>query len=154
MVPLERTLSLNALGMPPDERHVTWDFWNERYLGTRSGAVPVSVAPRSVTLLRVSRTREHPWLLSTDMHIRQGQVDIQNVRWDRAASRLSIRATRPQGYESNAYLRVPPGLALKQPAGRWIAKDANEGCLIVRIAMSFARGTVSEESVEFAPYLK
>jgi hypothetical protein len=88
------------------------------------------------------------------MHIRQGQVEIQKINWDGTARRLTISATRPKGYTSNLYLRVPPGLALKNPAGRWIAKDANEGCLIVRVAMNFATDTVSRESIDFVPYRK
>jgi hypothetical protein len=152
--PLERNVSLTSLGVQSTEHHVIWDFWNERYLGTATERVSVWAAPRSVTLLRISPMRKHPWLLSTDMHIRQGQVEIQKINWDGTARRLTISATRPKGYTSNLYLRVPPGLALKNPAGRWIAKDANEGCLIVRVAMNFATDTSSRESIDFVPYRK
>ena len=152
--PLQTTVAFSRLGEAAGQRQVVWDFWNERYLGSFADTVPVSVAPRSVTLLRIGRMREHPWLLSTDMHIRQGQVDIQDVRWDQSAGRLNIKATRPKGYRGNVYLRVPPGLALKNPARRWIAKDENEGCLIVRLALEFAAGPVLEDSSEFVPYRK
>lgn len=152
--PLQTTVPFSRLHEVSGERQATWDFWNERYLGSFVNAVPVSVAPRSVTLLRISRMREYPWLLATDMHIRQGQADIQTVRWDHGARRLSIKTTRPTGSRGNIYLRVPPGLALKNPALRWIAKDENEGCLIVRVALHFASGPVSEDSLEFVPYRK
>lgn len=131
------------------EPQVVWDFWNERYLGSFVHAMPVSVAPRSVALLRISRLREHPWLLSTDMHVRQGQVDVQDVSWDQNAQRLSLRATRPKSFRGSLYLRVPPGFALKNPARRWIAKDENESCLIVRLPVDFNAGPVWDDSVEF-----
>ena len=48
------------------------------------GSVSIDVPPRSVKLLRIARDREHPWLLSTDLHVRQGQAEIEDCRWDEA----------------------------------------------------------------------
>jgi len=95
-----------------------------------------------VRLLRIARERAHPWLLSTDMHVRQGQSEILDCRWDKAKSTLSIRAQRPAGEQGSIYVRAPAGWALANPKGLWIAKDGRDGSLIVRSAVTFGPAPV------------
>ena len=109
-----------------------WDFWEERYAGIATGAWDVIVPPRSVKLLRVAAARTHPWVLSTDIHIRQGQSELTDVAWDETTRQLRLRATR----SGNVLLRVPKGFRLADPSGLWIAKDGNDSSLVVRLAVS------------------
>lgn len=106
-----------------------WDFWDERYAGVASGSCEVLVPPRSVKLLRVAAVRSHPWVLSTDIHIRQGQAELDVVAWDEPKQELQLRSSRP----GNVILRVPKEFRLRDPAGLWIAKDGNDASLIVRV---------------------
>ena len=32
--------------------------------------------PESVRLVRLSRSRQHPWVIGTNLHVRQGQAEI------------------------------------------------------------------------------
>ena len=108
---------------------VVWDFWNERYMGRADGSYRVTVPAGSVKLLRIAPAREHPWVLSTDIHIRQGQAELKDVAWD--ASKLELRWVSKR--KGNVYVLVPKGLRLADPAGLWIAKDGGDGSLIVRV---------------------
>ena len=119
-----------------------WDFWDERYAGTASGQLDAIVPPRSVQLLRVAPVRAHPWVLSTDIHIRQGQAELTTVAWDAKAGELRLRATR----RGNVFLRVPRDFRLADPAGLWIAKDGNDASLIVRVPV-----TAGERTLRFVP---
>jgi hypothetical protein len=127
-----------------------WDFWNDRYEGVKTGAFDVWVAPNSATVLRLSRKRDHPWILSTDMHVRQGQAEIEDCRWDPAAMTLTVCATRPAGEKGNVFVHVPVGLAIANPEGLWIAKDANDNTLIVRVAFEFG-DEPAERTIRFKP---
>lgn len=62
-------------------------------------------------------------MLSTDIHIRQGQAELTTVAWD--------AATRG----GNVFLRVPKEFRVAEPAGLWIAKDGNDATLIVRVPL-------------------
>jgi len=104
-----------------------------------------------VRLLRIARDREHPWLLSTDMHVRQGQSEITDCRWDQATSTLIMRAQRPAGEQGSIYVRAPAGWALADPKGLWIAKDGRDGSLIVRSAISFGAAP-AELRMQFQRY--
>ena len=111
-------------------RGAVWDFWEERYAGVATGDYAVTVPPRSVRLLRIAPARAHPWILSTDIHIRQGQAELRDVAWDENSGELRFRATR----RGSVFLRVPKEFRLAEPAGHWIAKDGNDASLIVRVA--------------------
>ena len=145
-IPLRRNILLERIQVDPLQPQVVWNFWDERYLGVFSGAVPVDVADGAVTLVRIARSRNHPWVLSTDMHVRQGQAEIESAHWDSDSLTLTVRATRPDGYQGNLFLRVPKGFAFQDPRDLFLAKDENDGSLIVRCPLNFNDGTIFQRS--------
>jgi hypothetical protein len=148
---VKRKVEFAALGIDPKQPQAVWDFWSERYLGVHTGDVTVSVAPVSVTFLRIAPARPHPWILSTDMHTRQGQAEIEDCRYDPQTMTLRVTATRPRGYRGNVYLRVPKGFGFKNPDGLWVAKDGNDSTVIVRWAFDFSQSEHVTQSVVFIP---
>jgi alpha-galactosidase len=145
---LRQTIEPERLGLDPRAEHVVWDFWNERYEGVRTGAFEVCVPPNAVKVLRLAPRRDHPWVLSTDMHVRQGQAEIAACRWDADAMALTLRVSRPAGEEGSVFLHAPQGLAVANPEGLWIAKDGHDGTLIIRLAFAFEGGE-TERVVRF-----
>jgi hypothetical protein len=148
---LAKTVALDRLRGDPAASYSVWDFWNQRYQGKVSGAISVEVPPYSVKLLRIARCRNHPWLLSTDMHVRQGQAEILDCRWDEASMTLAIRAQRPAGHEGSIYVHAPNGLALADPKGLWLARDGRDNSLIIRKALKF-EGEPLEVQMRFVRY--
>ncbi|MCX6620035.1 MAG: hypothetical protein NTY38_02945, partial [Acidobacteria bacterium] len=149
---MKKTVDFGRLGLSREEPMAVWDFWNERYLGVYRGQMEVSVSPRSVTLLRISPARKHPWLLSTDLHLRQGQAEIESCRWDAAAKELTITAVRPAGYRGNIYVRAPKGFAVKEPAGLWLARDGGDSSLLVRYPVEFGQSGRDTRTIRFMEY--
>ncbi|HWQ53708.1 MAG TPA: hypothetical protein VN442_08485 [Bryobacteraceae bacterium] len=147
--PLRQTIDFARLGLDAAQPYLVWDFWNTKSLGARQGSFAVFVPPQSVRLWRVSRQRRHPWLLSTDMHVRQGQAEIESCRWDDTAKVLTIRARRPAGNRGSVYVTVPKDMPLSDPKGLWIAKDADSGRLIVRCDFEFKDGQAVERQIRF-----
>ncbi|MCE5306737.1 MAG: hypothetical protein LLG20_03760 [Acidobacteriales bacterium] len=148
---LDEDIAFERLGLDPSASYVVWDFWNERYLGVHKGSIRLAVPGQSVKLLRIARERAHPWVASTDMHVRQGQAEIVNARWNQDASALTIEATRPAGYRGNVFVRAPKGLAMKNPKGFYVAKDANDASLIIRCDFDFSTGARQARTLEFVP---
>jgi hypothetical protein len=124
-------------------KEMVWDFWNGQTAG------PMVVAPGSVKLWRIARRRPHPWIISTDMHIRQGQAEIESCQWDGAKKTLTIRARRPAGSRGSVYVTAPKEMAVANPAGLWIAKDGNDGTLLIRVDFEFPDGQVRERQIRF-----
>ena len=131
----EQTINLNQLGFK--KRVVVWDHWQERYLGVHENQIIVSVPGSGVRYLRIAEERSYPWLLSTSLHVRQGQADIESVKWNQKTGEIEIEAARPAGYRGSIFLRIPKGMAASNPQGLYLAKDANDGSLIVRVPAEF-----------------
>lgn len=147
--PLTLDVPFAPLGLDPAQPQWLWEFWNEQYLGVATGQFRALVPPRSARLYRLTACATHPWVLSTDMHVMQGQVELADVAWDPAAMTLSGAATRPAGETGNIFIIAPKGLRVEAPAGWWIAKDAEDESLIIRGQLSFGEGPV-EWSIGFA----
>lgn len=62
-------LDFAELKLDPEESYHIYDFWAEECLGTYNRRYRCEVVRNSCKLYRISRIRNHPWLLSTDMHI-------------------------------------------------------------------------------------
>jgi len=149
---LVKTLPLERLKLDPKSSYAVFDFWNLRFQGVEtSGAISVEVPPDSVKLLRIAPYREYPWLLSTDMHIRQGQAEILDCKWDEANMMLTIRAQRPAGHEGSIYAHAPKGWALAEPKGLWLARDGRDNSLVVRKPLTF-EGEPVEVQMHFERY--
>ena len=148
---ISKTVSFPRLGLDPSAPYAVWDFWNGRFQGVVQDSVSIEVPPISVKLLRIARDREHPWLLSTDMHVRQGQAEIEDCRWDEASMTLTVRAQRPAGHDGSIYVRAPKGWALAEPKGLWLARDGRDNSLVIRKALSF-EGAPVEVQMRFKRY--
>jgi hypothetical protein len=140
--PLRQTISLEKIGLNPDSEQTVWEFWNEQFLGTVTGQLDVTLPPHSARVFRLARTRLHPWLLSTDMHVLQGQAEIKNVAWDPTGMTLTISAQRPAGETGNLYVLAPSGLRVVNPQGNWIAKDGRNEKLVIRRPFKFGDAPV------------
>jgi hypothetical protein len=148
---LAKVVPLERLRLDPSASYTVWDFWNEKFQGVMRGSVSVGVPPNSAKLLRIARYRQHPWLLSTDMHVRQGQAEILDCHWDEAGMALTIRAQRPAGHEGSVYVHAPRGWALADPKGLWLARDGRDNSLVIRKPLEF-QGEPVEVKMRFKRY--
>jgi len=137
--PLEISLSAKEMELKVNEQYHCYDFWNEEYSGIFKEKAKFFVPPTSVKLYRLSQVKKHPWLLSTDMHIQQGKVEIFSLSWDENTLTLKGEAKRPKGERGSILIIAPKGYYVKKPDTRdlWIAKHAGEESLIIRKEITF-----------------
>lgn len=140
--PLQETISRRDLGLGQGD-YLVFDFWAAKLLGRLGRQLKVDVASGDVACLRIMPAPQHPAVLSTDMHITQGLVDLENVRWDGRKRELSGTAVRAPGENSAVYVYVPEGYELHaDSAGEGISPEC------VRVDLKF-RGTRKAWSVKF-----
>ncbi len=145
--PLEVSLSTEEMKLEANEQYHCYDFWNEEYSGILKQKAKFFVPPTSVKLYRFSQVKKHPWLLSTDMHIQQGKVEISSLDWDENTLTLEGEAKRPKGERGNILIIAPKGYYVKKPDTKdlWIAKHAGEENLIIRKEITFSQPEVCWE---------
>jgi len=148
--PYAQRLTAEILGLASRTKYWVYDFWNGAYLGGGRDAWTCHVPPHSVRLLRFTPARTHPWLLSTDMHIQQGNVEVTDLRWSPRRMILSGALTRPVGESGNLFVLMPPGFRLVNHEGHWLVKDVRDGAVVIRREIVF-RKSHERWAMRFAP---
>lgn len=98
-------LDLRKLGYTED--CIIYDFWDEKFMGVFKNDVCIKqcIQPHSIKVLRIAQYEERPQLLSTDMHVLQGAVEVLNVFWRN--KELVISCKRPLGEKGVVSMLVP-----------------------------------------------
>lgn len=122
-----------------------FDFHARRLLGELGQGVKLAVPAGDVRLLRISRRREHPWLLSTDLHLSQGGASVNSVAWDDRVSVLNIALHRAAGESGALWLQVPRGWDLVDHEDGRMLMVAAQRDHVCRIPLDF-----SEAELELA----
>lgn len=106
--PMNTTLDTREL-FNDDSEYVIFDFWNEHCLGRASGEVKINVPSRDVRVLRFTKAHSHPWVIGSDMHISQGDVELMHLRWDPDEMTLKGTCSRPEGETGRLFIHIPYG---------------------------------------------
>jgi alpha-galactosidase len=105
--PLERGVALSRLWLDPNKTYLAYDFWNERLHGEVTGELRSRIQPASVVLLALHEKRNVPQVLSTDRHVLQGALELENVSWNAATQRLEGVSIGPKGTAHNLTIYLP-----------------------------------------------
>ncbi|NQU44785.1 alpha-galactosidase [bacterium] len=70
------------LGLAADQPIHVFDFWNQEYLGVWESGMLVDVNPTSCRVLAISPDSGEIQLISTNRHITQGWVDLNEAKYD------------------------------------------------------------------------
>ena len=129
-------ISMDELNLKNKDYHL-YEFWNGQYLGVVQKSFEVDIPAYSCRLYRLEEVKPYPWILSTDMHILQGYVEIESLEWDAKKKVLKGSAARPAGTEGSLYVIAPEGYRLVNFNGHWVARDENTQALIIRRNLVF-----------------
>ncbi|MDG2224583.1 MAG: hypothetical protein P8L85_24590 [Rubripirellula sp.] len=74
----------NAIGLDPTGNYHAYEFWSDTYLGKFAGTARITrqLEPNHCAMISVRTAKNRPQVLSTNRHVLQGWVDLQDVRWD------------------------------------------------------------------------
>lgn len=104
---LEKTIPLNRLWLDPAKTYLAYDFWMERFFGEINNELNVKVPPATVTLLALHEKRGIPQIISSDRHILQGAVELDDATWDDASNTLLATSNGPLGTFYNVAIYLP-----------------------------------------------
>jgi hypothetical protein len=104
---VEKKFSLQRLWLEPNKTYLAFDFWKQQFIGELTGEIKVSVQPGSVVLLTLHEKSGKPQFISTDRHVLQGAVEIENVSWNESGKTISGISTGPLNTSHNVFVYVP-----------------------------------------------
>lgn len=105
-----RRFPLARLGLDPAKTYLAFDFWKQQLAGEVRGDLEVTVQPGSVTLLSLHPRSGRPQVVSTDRHVSQGALEIEDLEWDEGTKTLSGTSTGPLHSAHNVFVYVPDAL--------------------------------------------
>jgi hypothetical protein len=124
--------SLATLGMRK-EAYLVYDFWEDMFLGIQEQEMTFTrVPPHATKLLCVRTFLEHPQLMSTDLHITQGGVEIGHCHWKRKEKSLDIRVLSVGPSRGKLLFYVPHEYAFVEALfdeGTCDARERSDGLL-------------------------
>lgn len=90
------------LAMPTGKRYRMYNFWQESYCGVLDDSGKfIEISGNSAAVYRFEECKSHPWILSTDFHVRQGDAELEIVQWDENSRTLSGVVKRTAGEQGN-----------------------------------------------------
>ncbi|HVU22745.1 MAG TPA: glycoside hydrolase family 36 protein [Opitutus sp.] len=105
--PLSRRFPLHRLRLDPAKTWLAFDFWKQRFVGEVTNELAVTMDPGGVTLLALHEATGSPQALSTDRHVTQGAIELEDVKWDPAKQMLSGVSLGPRQSSHNVFVHVP-----------------------------------------------
>jgi len=106
-----RAVAFDRLGIAPEEEVLVFEFWEEKFLGVRTGGIEIAMPPESSRILSIRRKTGVPQLIGTDMHLLMGYHEVASLAWDAEKAILSGVYRRMPGISGKAYVHVPDGYA-------------------------------------------
>ncbi|MBO5724189.1 MAG: hypothetical protein J6S58_05110, partial [Lentisphaeria bacterium] len=143
-------LSAGELGLASEVDYLLYEFWQECYCGTFRKERIVEIPGMSCCVYRFTQKKDHPTLLSTDLHVLQGEAELQRVNWDPERMVLSGTAVYAAGERGNLFISAPENFMEKHfNKGMLAAKSALDGSLILKVPLVFEEDSLHWK-VEFA----
>ncbi|MBP7933151.1 MAG: alpha-galactosidase [Phycisphaerae bacterium] len=146
--PAELRVRFDELGLPEDRNHLVYDFWGQSFLGSFRESLSMPLAGRSNALLAVHPDTGRPQFLSSDRHITQGGVEVEQVAWDEARSRLFGRVRLVEHMPARLTCLLPPGYefaSAKAGAGAKLRAESRPDRTLVVTLEAAASDTVAWE---------
>ena len=137
-------LSDKFLRIPEGKKYYLYDFWNEEYRGTFTGETTVDVLGQTARVLRIEEVKGHPWLLSTDITVRQGDAEITNLEWNDKTLCLKGTAHRAPGEQGNLFFIAPDKFKIVN-YGFLVFKSSRDMSLIIKKYIEFDKADVDFE---------
>jgi hypothetical protein len=125
------------LKLDPLKNYLVFRFWDQKLLGTYSGAAKLTVSTHTGETYAIREVPSHPWVLSTDMHLTQGGVELTNVTYKEETGILSGTATRHPGANGSIVAYLPRGYELLNASYPYLKEQQSDGSTLIRLTVAF-----------------
>ena len=132
-------IHFNKLNLNLALRYLVYEFWEQKFLGIYKDEINIRLFSQSCNLLSIKPISNIPTLLSTDMHITQGAVEITRCVWDPKTLTFSGLAKRAPGHKGVITIYIPSKFRING------MEPLKEGGALFRYRLNFQKETVPWE---------
>jgi hypothetical protein len=135
-------IRFSDMGLDASRSYWIFSFWDQAFVGEFRQSASLRVGARQGETFSIREARRTPWVLGTDLHLTQGGVELEDVRYEASAGRLSGVARRHAGAEGHVVVLVPAGYKLRSATGAYREERQPSGAAVVHLELKFAGETV------------
>ena len=90
-VSLDASNIKGGLNLDVRKKYYFYDFWNQQFIGKLAGNEVLNQTLRKseARMIAIHEAEDHPQFLSTNRHIMQGYLDLENIQWKQSANIFS-----------------------------------------------------------------
>jgi hypothetical protein len=136
-------LQLADLGLEEEKVYLVFSFWDQVFLGEFRGGVDLRVPAQQGETYAIRAVPTHPWVLSTDMHLTQGGVELEGVTYEESVERLEGEASRHPGAKGQVVIYLPRGYKIQSASGAYRVEGQPSGAQVADLQLEFERKTSS-----------
>jgi hypothetical protein len=134
-------IRFSELGLNERKSYLVYRFWDQTFLGEFRRGVDLEIGVRKGESFAIREVPEHPWVVSTDMHLTQGAEELQGVKYDASSNELSGIASRHVGAEGHVVVYVPRGYKIRSGSGAYSVEEQPSGAKVAHLEVKFERAT-------------
>lgn len=131
-------IDFSNMGMDANRSYVVFRFWDQTFLGTFRDHVSLHVGAREGESFVIREAPKHPWVLSTDMHLTQGAMELKDVGFEESSGRLQGIAQRHRGANGHVVLYVPNEYQVRSASGPYVEDPPISNGHTVHLLLNFA----------------
>jgi hypothetical protein len=130
-------IRFSNLGFDALRTYWIFSFWDQAFLGEFGQSVTLRVGARKGATYSIREARETPWVLGTDLHLTQGGVELEGVRYDASTGELSGIAHRHAGAQGHVVAWMPSAYKLRSATGAYRLVAQPSGAAVVHLELRF-----------------
>ena len=130
-------IRFTKLGLDERRSYLVYRFWDQAFMGEYRGQAELSARRHEGETYVIRETPSHPWVLSTDLHLTQGGVELPDVKWDEGGKALSGVAARHPGADGHVVVYAPSGYSASSASLPYQVEREPSGAEVIRLAVKF-----------------
>lgn len=134
-------IHFSDLRLDPQKTYLVFRFWDQKLLGQYRGEADLKVGGRKGETFAIREVPPHPWVLSTDMHLTQGGVELEGVRYEESSEQLKGVARRHPDAEGQVVFYVPQGYKVKSTSAPYSGESVPSGSQVIHQRLRFTEET-------------
>ena len=154
---VNKKFSFDRLWLDSNKTYLCFDFWNEKFIGEISKNIDVTINPGSVVLYSLHEKVSFPIIISTNRHIKQGAVEIEDTYFDSEKNILHCTSVSPVGSSHSVFVYVPGPFGWIPENGKiyqynkdFTIRSVDKNLL--RVDLTFTDSDKKEWSIDFRKY--
>ena len=141
--------TFGELGLDSSKFYAIYEFWTDEFQDIYENEFSMSVPAHGVRLLAVHEEQARPQFLSSDRHLTQGAVDLEDLSWDAKRKELCGKVKLVGGHPTQLAFLLSDNYALQKVS----AKDADMALKVdrdgvLRVTLTSAKDVTAEFHVK------